>query len=151
MKRRFARTLWFGIALILAAPVLYLLLFIRFPATRDTPLPTWMMFGLGLGLLINGIRHAYRNPAVYRGKLVAPIALAFGAGVTGLFAWTMLVHARQVPASLGAPRPGQIAPAFTLPDETGQPVSLAQLIGTPGSDGTPGSNGAVLIFYRGDW
>ena len=145
VKRRFARTLWYGLAVVVAAPILYLALFIRFPATRDTPLPTLMMFGLGLGLIVGSIRSAWKNPAVHRGKVVAPIALTFGVALTGLFAWTLLVEARNIPTSLGAPRPGQIAPDFTLPDENDQPVSLTQLLASNGS------NGVILVFYRGYW
>ena len=40
------------------------------------------------------------------------------------------------------PALGATAPDFTLPDETGKPVSLTRL--------TVG-NGLVLIFYRGLW
>jgi peroxiredoxin len=36
--------------------------------------------------------------------------------------------------------PGERAPAFTLPDEKGQPVTL------PTADAP-----VVLVFYRGDW
>lgn len=149
MKRRFPRTLWFGLALIVAAPILYLALFIRFPATRDTPWPTLAMFGLGLGLLIHALRHAYWESAAYRGKVLTPVALTFGLAMTGLFCWTLLVEARNIPAALGAPRPGQMAPDFTLPDENGQPVSLAGLLAAP--DAANESNGVVLVFYRGYW
>jgi peroxiredoxin len=48
-----------------------------------------------------------------------------------------------VPASTGAPRVGQNAPAFTLPDQNNKPVALADLLS--------GSNAVVLIFYRGFW
>lgn len=40
------------------------------------------------------------------------------------------------------PTVGDVAPDFTLPDDSGKPVTLAQL--------TSG-NGLVLIFYRGLW
>ena len=147
MKRRFPRTLYLGLAVIVAAPILYLALFIRFPVTRDTPWPSLLMFVLGLGLVIHALRHAYRDSAVYRGKVLAPIALTFGLALTALFCWTLLVEARNIPAALGAPRPGQMAPDFTLPDENGRPVSLAQLLASPDA----GGNGVVLVFYRGYW
>jgi peroxiredoxin len=47
-----------------------------------------------------------------------------------------------LPASAAAPRVGQKAPDFTLPDQNGRTVALADLI----SD-----NGVLLIFYRGYW
>ena len=161
VKRRFPRTLWYGLAVIVAAPILYLSLFIRFPETRDTPWPSLAMFGLGLGLLIHALRHAFRESAVYRGKVFTPLALTFGMALTGFFCWTLLVETRNIPAALGAPRPGQMAPDFTLPDENGQPVSLARLIASPDAGAATGatappdaantSNGVVLVFYRGYW
>lgn len=150
LKRRFPRTLWYGLAVVLAAPILYLSVFISYPATRDVPWPTLLMFAAGLLLVGHGLRHAYRGPAVYRGKVAAPIALVFGAALGGFFTWTLLVQARQVPDSLGAPRPGQMAPDFTLPDQDGQPVSLAQLL-QAAPDAARRANGVVLVFYRGYW
>ena len=40
------------------------------------------------------------------------------------------------------PQRGEIAPDFTLPDSTGQPRTLAQLVA---------ERPRVLIFYRGHW
>ena len=54
----------------------------------------------------------------------------------------------QLPPSTGAPSVGQKAPAFTLPDQQGKPVSLADLLKARGA---AKSNGLVLIFYRGYW
>ena len=54
----------------------------------------------------------------------------------------------QLPLSTGAPSAGQKAPSFTLPDQQGKPVSLADLL-KPGRTGKSG--GLVLIFYRGYW
>jgi hypothetical protein len=150
MNRRWPKSVWVGLAVVLAAPVLYLFVFIRSPATRAIPWPSLLMFAVGLGLLLHGLRHAWREPRVYRGKVVAAIALTIGLGLTGFFCYGLFYGARQIPDSLGAPRVGQIAPDFTLPDQDGRPVSLAQLLGT-----TPGaaqaSNGAMLVFYRGYW
>lgn len=39
-------------------------------------------------------------------------------------------------------RVGQLAPGFTLPDATGQPVTLAKLLS---------AGPVVLVFYRGNW
>jgi len=60
-----------------------------------------------------------------------------------LFAYLIFFELKQVPASTGAPRVGQKAPEFTLPDQNNKPVALTDLLS--------GSKGAVLIFYRGFW
>ena len=56
----------------------------------------------------------------------------------------------QLPLSTGAPYVGQKAPSFTLPDQHGKPVSLADLL-KPAAGGRRKSGGLVLIFYRGYW
>jgi hypothetical protein len=55
----------------------------------------------------------------------------------------------QLPLSTGAPYVGQKVPSFTLPDQNGRPVSLADLL-KPAAGGNE-SGGMVLIFYRGYW
>jgi len=55
----------------------------------------------------------------------------------------------QLPLSTGAPYVGQKAPSFTLPDQHGKPVSLADLVKS--AAGSRKSGGLVLIFYRGYW
>ncbi len=54
----------------------------------------------------------------------------------------------QLPPSKGAPKVGEKAPDFTLPDSTGKPVKLSEFIAA--------GNGAksawvLLVFYRGYW
>lgn len=149
-KRRFPRSLWLGVLLVVAAPVLFMLVFISIPAARDVPWVTLLMFGLGIGLLAAAVMKAYRDSATYRGKVGTPIILAFAVALTGVFAYGTLVGTRHLPASSGAPRAGQRAPDFTLPDQDGRPVTLAELLASaPGSAGRPG--GVVLIFFRGHW
>jgi hypothetical protein len=61
----------------------------------------------------------------------------------------------QLPPSKGAPKVGDKAPDFTLPDSSGKPVRVSELrSGTPTVDGSsaeiPG-RWLLLIFYRGYW
>ncbi len=149
-KRHFPRSLWFGLLLVLAAPVLFFLVFISFPATRDVPWPTLVMFGLGIGLLAAAVMKAYGESATFRGKVMTPIALTLSVALSAFFAYGTMIGTRNLPASGGAPSPGQHAPDFTLPDQDGRPVTLAELLASaPSAAGRPG--GVVLIFFRGHW
>ncbi|MGD1101512.1 MAG: hypothetical protein ABSA59_05545 [Terriglobia bacterium] len=56
----------------------------------------------------------------------------------------------QLPLSTAAPYVGQKAPSFTLPDQQGKPVLLADLL-KPAAGARGNSGGLVLIFYRGYW
>ena len=68
---------------------------------------------------------------------VALVLLALGTA-----AWA------QLPASKDAPKVGQKAPDFTLPDSTGKPVKLSALLA--GEGGVKGG-WLLLVFYRGYW
>jgi uncharacterized membrane protein YidH (DUF202 family) len=123
-------------------------LFSRFPATRDVPWVSWLLFALGLGLAGAGIVRAYRSPERYRGKVLGPILGVLSLAVLGFFLFMTMIYARQLPASAGAPKVGEKAPDFTLPDSQGKPVRLSSLLS--GEGGAPGS-WVILIFYRGYW
>jgi peroxiredoxin len=62
------------------------------------------------------------------------------------FALRVFVHARHLPASAHAPRVGERAPDFTLPDEDGALISLASLLSATPVAGTPASKGVLLVF-----
>lgn len=126
-----------GIALIS-----YPLFFARFPETRDVPWANWLLFALGLGLVGMGTVRAFRQPELYRGRIMGPVFGALGLGVLGLFLFMTLSYARQLPESAGAPKVGEKAPDFTLSDSQGRPVSLS---------GVSRSSWVLLIFYRGYW
>lgn len=134
------------------ALVSYPLLFSRYPATRDLPWVNWLLFALGLGLVGAGIVRAYRSPERWRGKVLGPILGVLSLAVLGLFLFMTMIYARQLPASAGAPKVGEKAPDFTLPDSQGRPVRLYSLLGSPSGVGgqSPGS-WVILIFYRGYW
>ncbi len=142
MKRRSNILIWAGFLAVLCAALTYVPVFLRFPATRDIPWPTLVIFGVGLALMTRGLIRAYRDPQLYRGKIFGPILLSLGTIAFATFAFSIFYVARQLPASAGAPRVGQKAPDFTLPDQDGNPVTLSHLLE---------SGGVVLIFYRGYW
>jgi hypothetical protein len=127
----------------------YPMLFARYPITRDVPWVNWLLFALGLGLVGAGIVRAFRSPERYRGRVLGPVFGVLSLAALGFFLFITLSLARQLPASAGAPKVGQTAPDFTLPDSQGKPVRLYSLLGSP-AGGAPGS-WVVLIFYRGYW
>jgi hypothetical protein len=101
------------------------------------------MFAGGLVLLGVGLKRAYGRRDRYRGRIFGPLLALLCLACVGMFVWGIFVVARDLPASLAAPRVGQRAPDFTLPDQDGKPVALADMLS--------GSKAAVLIFYRGYW
>jgi len=87
-----------------------------------------------------------RNIATATGTFLGAVILLFMAA---------LPLAAQLPPSKGAPKAGQRAPDFTLPDSTGRPVTLSTLrAGAPTVDGSTAEirgQWVLLIFYRGYW
>ncbi len=77
-----------------------------------------------------------------------------GVAVLAFLALTQHVLA-QLPPSKGAPRVGDNAPDFTLPDSTGKPVKISELrSGVPTVEGSSAEilgYWELLIFYRGYW
>jgi len=148
MKRRWNWRLWAGFLLVLAGAVGYLAVFAWHPVTRDFPWVSLLMFLGGALLLVLGLRRSFREPDLYRGKIFGSILTMLSVAVVSLFCYGLFYKGRQMPASAAAPHLGQKAPDFTLPDQNGNPVSLADLLS---GASTAKPKGAVLIFYRGYW
>jgi peptidoglycan/LPS O-acetylase OafA/YrhL len=142
MKRKWNWSLWVGLVVAVAGMFSYEF-FAQFPATRDFPWANILLFAIGGILLVLGLVRAFGNPRVYRGKIVGPIFTILSLLVFSFFAYAVFYVVRQLPASTGAPRVGQKAPHFTLPDQNGKSVALADLLSN--------NSGALLIFYRGHW
>jgi hypothetical protein len=142
MKKSWNWTLWIGFLLVLAGFFSYPF-FVLFPATRDFPWANLLLFGMGGILLVVGLARAFGRPQVYRGKIFGPILAVVSLLASALFGYGAFYLVRQMPVSAGAPRVGEKAPVFTLREQNGKPVALADLLST--------RRGAVLIFYRGHW
>jgi hypothetical protein len=141
MKRNWNWSLWIGFLLALAGLFSYEF-FVQFPITRDFPWANLLLFAAGGILLILGLARAFGRSQLYRGKIFGSVFALLSLLVFTFFAYELFYVVRQVPASTGAPRVSEKAPEFTLPDQNGKPVALADLVSP---------NGAVLIFYRGHW
>jgi uncharacterized membrane protein len=142
MKRKCNWSIWIGFVVAVAGLFSYEF-FARYPITRDFPWANLLLFGIGAALLIFGLFCAFGRPNVYRGKIFGSIFAVLSALMFALFSYVIFYELRQVPASTGAPRAGQKAPEFTLPDQNDKPVALTDLLSH--------SKATLLIFYRGFW
>src|SRR5438105_4842965 len=122
MKRRWNWLLWVGFLLVLAGLLSYIPLFSLFPVTRDFPWVNLLLFLGGGVLLAQGLGRAFRQPEIYRGKIFGPLLAVLSVAGVSLFIYGLFYLGRQMPASAAAPRVGQKAPEFTLPDQNGQSV-----------------------------
>jgi hypothetical protein len=159
MKRSWNWRVLTGSSLVFLGVVSYPL-FISIPALRDFPWANLPLIAIGLALLAVGLSRAFRQPEQYRGKIFGSVLTVLMLAFSGLFAYGIFIGARHVlPASPGAPKVGQTAPDFTLPDSKNNPVNLITLLHSPFAPngetklGTEADRtaGVVLIFYRGYW
>lgn len=149
--RRVNGAAWAGFAVGFAALLLNAAFFVSAPDTVQTAI-SWVSLGLGVATLIFlavGLKRAFGEPQVYRGKVLTMVLtvlalLPAGVSIFGFF------QARAVPASAGAPRVGQRVPDFALADSDGKMTSLADLLGAP-SNGGAAPRALLLVFYRGYW
>jgi hypothetical protein len=145
MRRRWNWPIWVGFAAILGGLFSYGFL-VRYPITRDFPWANLLLFGIGIALLLLGLFRAFGRPQMYRGKIVGSILTAIALFLFSFFSYEIFYVLRQVPASTGAPRVGQLAPDVFLLDQSGKPIGLGDLLRGPS-----GPKSVALIFYRGFW
>lgn len=160
-KRNWNPGLWIGFALAVIGFVSYPLFFARFPITRDFPWANLALMALALFLVGAGIVRAFRQPDLYRGKISGSILGVLTILLVGAFLADIFYATKLIPASHGAPKVGEMAPDFTLPDSQGNPVTLSSLLNSPfapNGSSSPAAGmesaktaGSVLIFYRGYW
>jgi len=142
--------IWIGFLLTLAVAS-YVLFFLRFPITRNVPWVTYLLFIVALILLIAGLRKAFgQQPAANRGKVAGPILTVLSVAVMAFFSYGTLYGSR-VPGSKEAPKVGEKAPDFSLPDTHGKAFTLAELLASPLSTSAKPPRGVLLVFYRGYW
>jgi hypothetical protein len=143
--------LWAGFAVSLLALLVYV---VFFRETRAIFWPSLALFGLAAVLLVSGWQRPLRDPQTYRGKIAGPILATLSLGVLALFGFVSRAVFKSFPAASNAPKVGQKAPEFILPDASGNPVSLAQLLTAPITDASGAAHapkGVLVVFYRGYW
>jgi hypothetical protein len=148
-KRRPNAPLWLGFLIVIFAFLSYIPIFAKYPVTRDMPWANFLFFALGLLLLFAGLRRAFAQSNLYRGKIAGPILTTLSVAALGFFCLMIFSLGKRLPPSAQAPKVGQKAPDFALADTSGHTVSLASLLST--SDPSHPTKGVVLIFYRGYW
>jgi hypothetical protein len=136
----------------LAAFFSFFFVFVKFPVTRDCPWANLLLFAGAAALLIVGLRRAFTQPSLYRGKIFGPILTLLSVAVFAVFFHAVFVGARQLPSAKGSPQAGDKAPEFILLDTTAKPVSLQELLSAPMPGGAGQQpKGVLLVFYRGYW
>lgn len=150
---RFNWQIWAGFLLSFAASLSYPLIFVNWPVTRDFPWVTLILYVIAAVLLLVGVRRAFAPGRSRKAKIAASILATLSVVIIGLFLFSILIMARWLPASHGAPQVGQKAPDFSLADTNGQSVSLSQLLSSPinGPQKSSTPKGVLLVFYRGYW
>jgi len=143
--------IWLGFLASVAGLLTYPF-FMQFESTRDFPWVNLLLFCLGLALLIVGLFRAFGRPTIYRGKIFGTLFAVVSLLMAGFFSYIVFYELHQLPASTEAPRIGQRAPEFRLPDQNDRQVSLTSLLTSPLSRGsTANPNAVLLVFYRGFW
>ncbi len=150
-ERRWNWPIWAGFLLSLVAFLSYFLFLYRFPVTRDVPWVNYILFAAAIVLFAAGLKRAFGQPQVYRGKITAPILTVVGLVVVAFFGLFVFHFAKQLPAASGSPRVGAKAPDFQLSDTQGKTVSLASLLTTPIGSSQQPPKGVLLVFSRGYW
>lgn len=150
-QRRRNSALWAGAIVTLLGVLSNFLYFFTNKAVSIFPWLTLLISAAGLILLFVGLKRAFGQPQVFRGKIAGTIVTLVALPLFALTVWGFF-HARALPGSSHAPQVGQKAPDFTLTNTSGQTVSLAQLLSAP-IDAASGKapKAVLLIFYRGWW
>jgi peptidoglycan/LPS O-acetylase OafA/YrhL len=143
VKRRQNILIWAGFAVVLVALVSYIPVFALFPATRDVPWATYLLFLIGSALITAGVRRAFRDPERNRGKISGSILAALSALLIALFVASVTYYSKQIPSAEAALGVSQKAPPFVLADIAGNEISSSDLLRN--------HRGLVLVFYRGYW
>ena len=148
---------WWGLLFAIGAIGCNARIFFESPLQGALPWLSLLFAVLALIFLVTGLRRAFGQAQVYRGKVLSVVLTVIALIPVGLAVF-VFVSARRLPSSTAAPQVGQKVPDFTLPDTSGKPVSLDQLLAPASSSSSSASSSesrapkaVLLIFYRGYW
>jgi hypothetical protein len=157
VQRRKNTAPWGGLLFAIGAVGCNLAFFLNSPLQGVLPWLSLLFAVLALIFLVTGLRRAFGQAQVYRGKALSVVLTVIALLPVG-FTVFVFVGARKLPNSTASPQVGQKVPDFTLPDTSGKLVSLDQLLGplpSPNSSASSSESRApkavLLIFYRGYW
>jgi hypothetical protein len=135
--------------LIVVAVLSNALFFVKIPGQHLLPWLNLLLFALPMVVVVAGLRRAVAQPKVYRGRTAGWLLMGLS-GVLFAFSVFALYVSRNIPDASAAPQVGQKAPDFTLPDSSGKPVALHDLLASATANGAP-PKAVLLVFYRGYW
>lgn len=139
-RRRRNHMIWIGLLVTVAGALSYFLFFVRFPPLRDFPWVNLPLVVLGLGLSTLGVWRAFLQPAVFRGRVFAPLGFAFSLLLATAFVF-YIFWLSDLPEASDVARNLVRAPDFALASTDGETVRLSDFLGEK----------VVLVFYRGFW
>jgi hypothetical protein len=145
------RTVGIGFVLALGATLCNAIFFLSPGGQRAIPWVSLLLAAAALIFLTSGLRTIFRQIQARRRKILASMLSLATLLLTGVTIFAFF-SARALPSSRGAPKIGDQAPDFTLPDTSGRSVSLDRLFAPQAGDRPSAPPKAVLlIFYRGYW
>src|ERR1700720_2336782 len=118
-KPRPNAALWIGFLLSVFAFLSYIPIFAKYPSTRDMPWANFLIFALGLIFLFLGLRRAFLQPTLYRGKIAGPILTTISVAALVFFCFTIFSLGKHLPLSTQGPKVGQKFPNSLLLTPTG--------------------------------
>jgi len=150
-KRRWNADVLWGLLLATGALVAGAALFTRPPMQAALPWLSLMLAVVALAAMARGLWRAMVQSQLFRGKVLSIVLGVITLAAAGLMIFGFFIS-RSLPGSAEAPQVGQQVPGFSLPDISGQPVSLDNLLAPASGDPPSATPKAVLlIFYRGYW
>lgn len=141
---------WWGLLFAVAALGCNAAFFVNAPLQRIFPWLSLLLALAALGFLVMGLRLMIVRPNVQRGKILSIVVIVI-ALLPAALSLLGFVGTRKLPSAAEAPQVGQKVPDFTLPDTSGKPVSLDQLLAGSGDSQVRAPKAVLLIFYRGYW